>query len=348
MRNGSKSIGHSYVPTGLKNLFQSTFNGLKKFPKTPFSLTDNNNLRLCCGVIRGTATNNANDAITWVFITTGGHSFVLFDSAITTNGNGEAVLTHPSGKVVSYITTPDEAYAAMAIFVGSDIVDSLSDSIGMFTEVGNHAGTLIGNGTNWTLSNMGSFDVIVNSLSEIQFNPPKPYGGGGTNGQNLNYWTAATARYTGLTAGVSIKRTLFYRGFYDASGNVYPSTLGSGTSGAIMKGDVFYLSVAGTLNGSIRAIGASVTALVDSPGQTDGNWQIDNTGGPIFGYQLITNTTGLPVSVNSTDDIIEIDTTTPDFIRLSMSANDTNGFPGVGVHSVNSNIWVIAVIDISK
>lgn len=348
MRAGSKGVQNGNAPGGLRNIFQSLFSGQKGHPKTPFSLTDNNNLRLCLGVIRGTATNNASDPITWVFITTGGHNFAIFDAAITTNGGGEAVISHPSGKVISYVMTPDEAYAASAIFVGSDRIDNLSDTVGMFTELGNHAGTMVGNGTNWTLSNMGAFDVRVNSLSEIQFNPPKPYGGAGTNGQNLSYWTAATARYLGTTAGVSLKRTLFYRGFYDASGNAYAASSGSGTSGAIMKGDVFYLSAAGTLNGSLRPIGASITALVDAPGQTDANWQIDDTGGPIFGYQLIVNATGSPVVANTSDDIIEIDTTTPDFIRLSMSANDANGFPGVGVHSVNSNIWVIAVIDISK
>ena len=42
---------------------------------------------------------------------------------------------------------------------------------------------------------------------------------------------------------------LDYRGGYDASSNVFPSSGGSGTAGAVMKGDMWVISVAGTLGG---------------------------------------------------------------------------------------------------
>lgn len=64
------------------------------------------------------------------------------------------------------------------------------------------------------------------------------------------------------------------RGNYDASVNVFPSTGGSGTSGAIKKGDMWYISVAGTLGGVSVSIGSSLRALTDTPGQTAGNWAI--------------------------------------------------------------------------
>lgn len=64
------------------------------------------------------------------------------------------------------------------------------------------------------------------------------------------------------------------RGSYDASINLFPSTGGSGTSGAILKGDIWYVGVAGTLGGKSVAIGDSFRALVDTPGQTAGNWSL--------------------------------------------------------------------------
>lgn len=71
------------------------------------------------------------------------------------------------------------------------------------------------------------------------------------------------------------------RGNYDASGNTYPAAGGSGDAGAIKKGDIWTLSVAGTLNGAVRAIGSTVRALSDTPGQTNANWAIAEAN---FGY----------------------------------------------------------------
>jgi len=65
------------------------------------------------------------------------------------------------------------------------------------------------------------------------------------------------------------------RGNFDASGNAYPSSGGSGTAGAVKKGDIWTVSVAGTLP-TAQAVeaGDTVRALVDTPGQTQANWAI--------------------------------------------------------------------------
>jgi len=76
----------------------------------------------------------------------------------------------------------------------------------------------------------------------------------------------------------SVTGLLDDRGNYDASGNVFPSSGGSGTAGAILKGDLWYISVGGTLGGTSVVIGSSVRALVDTPGQTSSNWSILNVG----------------------------------------------------------------------
>lgn len=65
-----------------------------------------------------------------------------------------------------------------------------------------------------------------------------------------------------------------YRGTYDASSNLFPATGGSGTAGAVLKGDAWRISVAGTLGTELVAAGDFVIALVDTPGQTVASWSI--------------------------------------------------------------------------
>jgi len=68
-----------------------------------------------------------------------------------------------------------------------------------------------------------------------------------------------------------------YRGAYDASVNTFPATGGSGTAGAILKGNTWVISVAGTLGGEAIQVGDWIIANVDTPGQTTGNWDKLNT-----------------------------------------------------------------------
>lgn len=83
----------------------------------------------------------------------------------------------------------------------------------------------------------------------------------------------ATQSYVdGMVAGL-----LDDRGSYDASTNLFPSTGGSGTAGAILKGDIWYISVAGTLGGVPVTVGDSVRSLVDTPAQTSTNWSVLET-----------------------------------------------------------------------
>lgn len=65
-----------------------------------------------------------------------------------------------------------------------------------------------------------------------------------------------------------------YRGVHDASTNLFPSTGGSGTAGAILKSDTWRISVGGTLGTEVVNAGDFVIALVDTPGTTASNWSI--------------------------------------------------------------------------
>lgn len=84
------------------------------------------------------------------------------------------------------------------------------------------------------------------------------------------------ALYAYVVAAISAAITGLWkdRGNYDASSNLFPSTGGSGSAGAVKKGDTWIISVAGTLGGHAVNLGDTVRALVDTPGQTDANWAI--------------------------------------------------------------------------
>lgn len=83
----------------------------------------------------------------------------------------------------------------------------------------------------------------------------------------------AVKDYTdGLVVGL-----LDYRGVFDASVNTYPSSGGSGTAGAVLKGDMWVISVAGTLGSVAIQIGDSIIANVDTPAQTSANWNSLNS-----------------------------------------------------------------------
>lgn len=78
---------------------------------------------------------------------------------------------------------------------------------------------------------------------------------------------------TGGGAGVSIKDM----GDYDASTNLLPdvgTATGSGIGGAIMKGDEFTFSVAGTIGGEDYPIGTIARSKINAPGQTLTNWRL--------------------------------------------------------------------------
>lgn len=83
----------------------------------------------------------------------------------------------------------------------------------------------------------------------------------------------ATKAYAdGLVVGL-----LDDRGNFDASSNTFPAAGGSGSAGAVLKGDLWTISVAGTLGGTSVTPGDIVRALTDAPGQTASNWAVSET-----------------------------------------------------------------------
>lgn len=60
-------------------------------------------------------------------------------------------------------------------------------------------------------------------------------------------------------------------GGYDASVGTFP-TVGSGTAGAVRRGDTYNVTVAGTLGGEAYDVGDNFYANTNNPGQTASNW----------------------------------------------------------------------------
>lgn len=85
---------------------------------------------------------------------------------------------------------------------------------------------------------------------------------------------SAAQSYADNAVSSAVVGLLDDRGSYDASGNVFPSTGGSGAGGAVRKGDLWTVSVAGALGGVAVTAGDVVRALVDAPGQTASNWAV--------------------------------------------------------------------------
>ena len=107
-----------------------------------------------------------------------------------------------------------------------------------------------------TTGTLASSDSLVGAISKL-------------NGNVAAAETSAKSYADGLVLGLWDDR-----GNYDASGNTWPSTGGSGAAGAIIKGDIWTINVAGALGGVPVAVRQTIRAMVDAPGTTAGNWAI--------------------------------------------------------------------------
>ncbi len=70
------------------------------------------------------------------------------------------------------------------------------------------------------------------------------------------------------------KPTINLCGFYDASSNLFPATGGSGKCEKIKIGDLFDISVEGTLGTILVPVKSEIRALCNNPGQDSTKWKI--------------------------------------------------------------------------
>ena len=121
------------------------------------------------------------------------------------------------------------------------------------------------------------------------------------------------------------------RGNYDASINTFPAAGGSGNAGAILKGDIWTINVAGVLGGTVATIGDTVRALVDAPAQISANWNLLQVGSS---YAALTGNIAQPFSASAL-------TTTSiansgGYVQSTLSSNSFKGNTSIQSGSLNS------------
>jgi hypothetical protein len=94
------------------------------------------------------------------------------------------------------------------------------------------------------------------------------------------------------------------------SPGAWPTTGGSGTAGAIMKGDIWFCSASGFMGTTAVVAGASFRALVDSPGQTNTNWNVLSAG-------------AISVTTPSLSQVTAVGSSTSSSITISSSGGNT-------------------------
>lgn len=213
----------------------------------------------------------------WATITTQARSFL---AAATQTGQRQAMGATTVGE--SLFTAVNAAAARAAIGAGSGGGDMLkSEDLAGLANVAT-ARTNLGLGTSATRDvGTGSGNVAAGDAPAAAVTAhagaTDPHGDRAyADTGDATTLSEAQSYADGLVMGL-----LDDRGSYDASSNLWPdgSTAtgnlgGSGASHAIMKGDVWTLSVAGTLGGTSYPVGTLIRALTDSPGQTAGNWAV--------------------------------------------------------------------------
>lgn len=116
-------------------------------------------------------------------------------------------------------------------------------------------------------------------------------------GNNTDGTVTQAAIKTEIASKVS--GLLDLRGSYDASTDLFPTTGGSGTAGAVLKGDYWVVSVGGILGGETVVATQAFFANIDTPGQTLANWSILPVGSSTTPtLQMVSDAGGLTNTTN--------------------------------------------------
>lgn len=176
--------------------------------------------------------------------TTGINSYLQFKNTRYFASQTEAYLSELANQSQGGSGTVTSIVAGTGITVDSLIPESPVVSIGYIAE---------------DVANK-SLDVAADGSSDVKYPSVK-----------------ATKTYTdSLVVGLLNDRGNYTPGV--TSPGAFPTTGGSGTAGAIKKGDLWFCSANGYLGTTAVVTGVSFRALIDTPGQTAANWNILNVG----------------------------------------------------------------------
>jgi len=193
-----------------------------------------------CSGSSGSCTGNS-ATVTGLSVTSG-KTLSVSNSLTITATDGSTLAIGTGGTLGSAAYTASTAYAAALGENDNYVTDAEKTAIGTIS------GKEVASNKSTSVSTDGASDTKYPSVKAV-----KDYA-------------------DGLVAGL-----LDYRGGYDASGNAFPTTGGSGSAGAVLKGDMWIISVAGTLGSVAVQVGDSLIANVDTPAQTAGNWNVLNS-----------------------------------------------------------------------
>lgn len=152
----------------------------------------------------------------------------------------------------------------------------------------------------------------------------------------------------------SVVGVLDDRGNWDASSGLFPSTGGSGPFGTILKGDLWFVSVPGTLGGTAVVVGNNFRALVDNPTLST-DWNILNVGlgyipeniankGIANGYAGLDATGKVPLTQLPSSNVVKLTKAVNSLILTGSGLVDSLLIPAntfkVGVAKIHiRNVW---------
>ena len=215
------------------------------------------------------------------------HRFVTDSEKSTWNNKQEALGFTPeniTNKVSTFQVIPDNTHYPTEKLV-KDSLNSKQDTLvsGQNIKTLNNE-SLVGSG-NITVQGAGgdvvgpnsSVDGGITLFDSITGKLIKDSGKTITTTLGTTDTTLPTSQAVKTYVDTKVGNAIRYQGDWDASNGTYPITGGSGVAGAIIKGDLFVISVAGTLGGVAIQVGDEIVAKIDTPGQTSTNWSTFNT-----------------------------------------------------------------------
>src|SRR6185503_1614019 len=119
--------------------------------------------------------------------------------------------------------------------------------------------------------------AALNELDTEKAPLDSPIFTGTPSGPTASFGTSTTQFATTAFVQAALAGLLDIRGTFDASGGAYPTSAspnpGSGTAGAVLKADAWYISVGGTLpTGQVVTPGDLIFANIDTRGNTPAIW----------------------------------------------------------------------------
>ncbi len=212
-----------------------------------------------------------NPSMVWVLkgqLGGGGGSSIIVEDTLTSDSHVNAASVSLVKTVSDSVPVAEQAAKAFSIQRGNHTGTQLAATISDFNTAVSAAAPVqsVHGRTGAVTAQSGDYTVaqVTNAQSTTNLSTDTALSGGADTYPNS---VAVKTYVDAQTAGL-----LQLRGGWDASSNLFPTTGGSGAGGAVVVGDTWYVTVAGTLGSKAVVIGDGFFANIDTPAQTAANW----------------------------------------------------------------------------